>query len=188
MRVIVAITGASGAVYGIRALEVLREMGVETDLILSQWGMRTIELETDHTAEEVLALATRCHDRENLAASISSGSCRADAMLVAPCSMKTLSGIAHGYTDNLVVRAADMMLKERRRLVLVTRESPLNLIHIENMRQATLAGAIIMPPVPAMYHRPQTVDELNDHLVGRMLDLLGLPDNPLVSRWEGIEP
>ena len=165
-------------------LEALRALGQETELILSDWGAETIRLETDLTVEQVKALADRVYDNRNMAAQAASGSSCADAMVIAPCSMKTLAGIAMGYDDSLLVRAADVMLKERRRLILLTRETPLNLSHIRNMETVTLMGGIILPPVPAFYSRPQTVDDIVDQTVSRTLRLLGL-DGGERFRWNG---
>lgn len=182
-RLIVAMTGASGAVYGIRALEILRDIaGVETHLILSPSAVRTIVEETDHTAEQVHALADHTYNYKDIGAAVSSGSFRTEGMLVAPCSIKTLSGIANCYSDELIVRAADVCLKERRRVVLMLRETPLHAGHIELMAQATRNGAIVMPPVPGFYHRPKTIDDIVTQSVGRALDLFGI-DAHLVKRW-----
>lgn len=184
-RLVVGLTGASGAVYGIRLLEVLRGRDdVETHLVVSGGAQRTIELETDLTLADVESLADRVHDVSDLAAPLSSGSFRTMGMVVAPCSMKTLSGIANSYSDNLLLRAADVTLKERRRLVLLPRETPLHLGHARLLVQAIEIGAVVMPPVPALYHRPKTVDEIIDHTVSRVLDLFGI-DNDLVERWGG---
>ena len=184
-RLIVAITGASGAIYGVRALQLLRRMGdVETHLILSASGARTLLEETDYTAAQVRDLAHHVHSAKDIGASISSGSFRTLGMLVAPCSVKTLSGIANCYDDELVVRAADVCLKERRRVVLLLRETPLHAGHIALMDQATRNGAIVMPPVPAFYHRPATVADIVDQTVGRALDLFEL-DARVVQRWDG---
>jgi len=186
-RLIVAITGASGAVYGIRALEMLRGVAdVETHAILTSSGIRTIVEETDHTPEEVRQLADRVYNPKDIGAAVSSGSFVTSGMLVAPCSMKTLSGIAHSYNDELVVRAADVCLKERRRVVLLLRETPLHAGHIELMAQATRNGAIVMPPVPAFYHRPLTLDDVVNQTVARALDLLDIP-LPDIKRWNGTE-
>ncbi len=182
--VAVGISGATGCIYGIRLLEALRALGQETELILSDWGAETIRLETDLTVEQVKALADRVSDNRNMAAQAASGSSCADAMVIAPCSMKTLAGIAMGYDDSLLVRAADVMLKERRRLILLTRETPLNLSHIRNMETVTLMGGIILPPVPAFYSRPPTVDDIVDQTVSRTLRLLGL-DGGERFRWNG---
>lgn len=184
-RLIVAITGASGAIYGVRALEMLRRAGgVETHLILSASAARTLIEETDLSAAQVRELADHVHSARDIGASIASGSFRTVGMLVAPCSVKTLSGIAHCYDDELVVRAADVCLKERRRVVLLFRETPLHAGHIELMAQATRNGAIVMPPVPALYHRPATVTDVVDQTVGRALDLFGI-DPQVVRRWAG---
>jgi 4-hydroxy-3-polyprenylbenzoate decarboxylase len=184
-RLVVGLAGASGVVYGIRLLEVLRDRDdVETHLVVSGGANRTIELETDLTLADVESLADQVHDMRDIAASLSSGSFRTMGMVVVPCSMKTLSGIANSYSDNLLLRAADVTLKERRRLVLLPRETPLHLGHARLLVQAIEMGAVVMPPVPALYHRPKTVDEIIDHTVSRVLDLFGL-DNDLVQRWAG---
>ncbi len=183
-RLIVALTGASGVIYGVRALQLLRDVPeVETHLILSPAALLTAASELDIGADEIRALADQVHSFRDIGASISSGSYKTLGMLVAPCSIKTLSGIAHCYNDELVVRAADVCLKERRRVVLLLRETPLHAGHIALMQQATLNGAIIMPPVPAFYHRPQTVDDIVNQTVGRALDLFGI-DLPSVKRWK----
>lgn len=185
MRLIVAISGASGAIYGIRLLEVLRKVrGVETHLILSDGGKLTVHLETGYRVKDVEALADEVHSDRDLAASIASGSFRTGGMIVAPCSMKTLSGIVHSYADNLVVRAADVVLKEGRKLVLMPRETPLHVGHCRLLLQAAEMGAVIAPPVPALYSKPKTLDEAIDHSVGRVLDLFGI-DSGLVRRWTG---
>ena len=185
LRLIVAITGASGAVYGVRALQMLRQMGgIETHLILTAAGVRTLAEETDFTAERVRALADQVHSARDIGAAIASGSFKTLGMLVAPCSVKTLSGVAHCSNDELVVRAADVCLKERRRVVLLLRETPLHAGHIALMDQATKNGAVIMPPVPAFYSRPQTVMDIVDQTVGRALDLFDL-EAPGVVRWTG---
>lgn len=182
-RLIIAITGASGTIYGIRALERLAALGtVETHLILTAAGLRTLTAETDYSAEQVRALAHCVHNPRDIGASLSSGSFVTAGMLVAPCSIKTLSGIAHSYNDELAVRAADVCLKERRRVVLLLRETPLHAGHIELMAQATRNGAVIMPPVPAFYHRPQSLDEVIDQTVARALDLFDI-HLPGTRRW-----
>ena len=187
MRIIVAITGATGAVYGIRLLTALEQLGVERHLILSRWAEVTILKETGRSVGEVGAMATVVHSRENQGASIASGSFRHDGMIVAPCSMKTLSAIRYGHADGLIPRAADVTLKERRRLVLMTRETPLNDIHLENMLAMSRMGAIIAPPAPAFYSNPETIEDLVDHSIGRVLDLFGL-DMPGLGRWSGMRP
>ncbi len=173
-RLIVAITGASGAIFGIRALERLKERQVETHLILSPSALRTIEEETDRTAAQVRRLASVVHSYKDIGASMSSGSFRTLGMLVAPCSIKTLSGVANSYDDNLVVRAADVCLKERRPVVLLLRETPLHLGHIELMERATRYGATVMPPVPAFHLKPKTIDDLVDQTIVRALEPFGL--------------
>ncbi|WP_214366427.1 UbiX family flavin prenyltransferase [Pseudonocardia sp. H11422] len=184
-RIIVALTGASGAVYGIRTLELLREQpDVETHLVLTKAARATIGYETDRSVAEVRALADVVHSDNDLGAPISSGSFRTAGMLVAPCSVKTLSGIATSYDDSLVVRAADVVLKERRRLVLLLRETPLHAGHVRLMADVTASGAIVMPPVPAFYTRPASVSDIVDHTVGRTLDLLDI-DTDAVQRWDG---
>ena len=184
-RLIVAITGASGPIYGVRTLELLRrEADIETHLILSAGGRTTIAHETDYAIEEVCELADVVHSERNLAASISSGSFKTSGMIVAPCSIKTLSGIAQSHTDNLVTRAADVVLKERRPLVLMLRETPLHAGHVRLMQQAIENGAIMMPPVPAFYQRPKSVEEIVDQSVGRALDQLEI-DVGVVKRWQG---
>jgi len=185
---IVGITGASGVIYGIRLLEVLRGMAdVETHLVISRGARLNIALETDWGADDVEALADVVYSDKNLSAAISSGSYRTNGMVIAPCSMKTLSGVVNSYADNLIVRAADVMLKERRRLVLVPRESPLHVGHTRLMHEAALMGAIIAPPMPAFYTAPQSVDDIIDHTVGRILDLFDL-DTGTVKRWQGPTP
>lgn len=182
MRLIVGITGATGAIFGIRMLEVLREVGVESHLILSTWGAQNISIETDYTLDAVKRLATVVHDQRNQGASISSGSFHTDGMVIIPCSMKTLACIAHGLSDNLVHRAADVILKERRKLVLVPRETPLSSIHLQNMLTLSQAGAQIVPPVPAFYNRPRSLEEMIDHIVARVLDQFGIQTD-LTRRW-----
>jgi len=184
MRIIVAMTGATGAVYGVRLLAALRELDVETHLVLSRWAEVTLSKETGLSLREIAANASIVHSRENLGASIASGSFRHDGMIVARCSMKTLAAIRHGFADALIARAADVTLKERRRLVLLVRETPLSEIHLENMLALSRMGAIIAPPVPAFYSNPATIDDLVDHTVGRVLDLFGL-DLPSLKRWNG---
>ena len=184
-RIIVAITGASGAIYGVRALEELRAKDeIEVHLVISPSAARTLREETDFSMEQVQGLAHVVHNHKDIGASIASGSFRTDGMVVAPCSVKTLSGIAHCYAEDLVIRAADVCLKERRRLVLLFRETPLHAGHIALMDQATRMGAIIMPPIPSFYHRPQSIDDIVNQSVGRMLDLFEM-SNDLVSRWTG---
>ena len=182
-RLIVAMTGASGSIYGIRALEALRGIdGIETHLVISPSAIYTIAEETDTSVSEIKAMADCVHNFKDIGASLSSGSYPTLGMLIAPCSVKTLSGIANSYDDNLIVRSADVCLKERRPVVLLLRETPLHAGHIDLMARATRAGAIIMPPVPAFYHRPETIDDIVNQTVGRALDLFGI-ESDLVKRW-----
>ena len=186
-RLIVGISGASGAIYGVRLLQVLRDVaGVETHLVMSQAARQTLSLETDLSLRDVQALADVVHDARDIAASISSGSFKTAGMVILPCSIKTLSGIVNSYTDTLVTRAADVVLKERRPLVLCVRETPLHLGHLLLMTQAADLGAVIMPPVPAFYHRPQTLDDVINQTVNRVRDQfdIDLPED-LFTRWQG---
>ena len=184
MRIVVGITGASGAIFGIRTLEALKALSVESHLILSRWARTTIATETGYSLEQVEALASTVYHHDNQAAAVSSGSFKTGGMIIAPCSMKTLAAIRIGYADSLISRAADVMLKERRKLVLLARESPLSEIHLENMLALTRMGAVIFPPVPAFYNQPKTLDDAIHHIVGRLLDQFGL-DMPDMSRWQG---
>ena len=185
MRLIIGMSGASGVIYGIRLLEVLsRVEQVETHLVLSDSAKLNIAIETDRSAKEVQALADEVYSNKDIAARLASGSFKTDGMIVAPCAVKTLSAIANSYADSLLVRAADVVLKERRRLVLVPRETPLHTGHCELLLKASQMGAILAPPMPAHYINPMTVDELVDHHVGRILDLFDL-DPGLVQRWQG---
>ncbi|ENF7816408.1 UbiX family flavin prenyltransferase [Enterobacter soli] len=181
-RIIIGISGASGFQYGVKALELLKPLDLEVHLVVSKGAERTCELETDYQLDKVMSLADVVHPISNLGASISSGSFKTLGMLVAPCSMRTLGAVAHCLTDNLLTRAADVVLKERRRLVLLARETPLNLGHIRNMAAVTEMGGIIFPPVPALYQRPQSADEIINHSVSRALDLFGL-DVKNIPRW-----
>ena len=185
MKIVVGITGASGAIFGVRTLEALQSLNVETHLVLSRWARATISQETPFTPEQVESLATTMHAIDNQAAPISSGSFKSDGMIVAPCSVKTLAAIRTGYSDNLLTRAADVTLKERRKLVLLVRESPLSEIHLENMLALTRMGAVIFPPVAAFYNQPHTLDDVVLHIVGRTLDQFGL-ELPGMSRWDGL--
>ena len=185
-RIIVAISGASGAVYGARLLQVLQGTpGVQTHLVVSDAGWRNLQHELDMDRASVEALAHQVHDVRNVGAAIASGSFQCHGMVVAPCSMRTLAAIAHGLADNLLTRAADVMLKERRRLVLMVRESPLHLVHLRNMATVTEMGGIVCPPMPAFYQRPTSVGEIVDHSVARVLDLLGL-EHALAPQWQGL--
>ncbi len=186
-RLIVGISGASGAIYGVRLLQVLRDVPeVETHLVMSQAARQTLSLETDLSLRDVQSLASVVHDARDIAATISSGSFKTAGMVILPCSIKTLSGIVNSYTDTLVTRAADVVLKERRPLVLCVRETPLHLGHLRLMTQAAELGAVIMPPVPAFYHRPQTLDDVINQTVNRVLDQfdIDLPTE-LFTRWQG---
>lgn len=186
-RIIVAISGASGAVYGVRLLQLLAELGhVQTHLTVSEAGFLNLQQELDMGRAELEALADVVHPVRDVGAAIASGSFACDGMVVAPCSMRTLAAVAHGLSDNLIARAADVMLKERRRLILMVRETPLNLAHLRNMTSVTEMGGIIFPPVPGFYHRPQTLAEMIDHTVSRVVDLLGLPQVN-APRWRGLK-
>jgi 4-hydroxy-3-polyprenylbenzoate decarboxylase len=181
-RLTVGMTGATGAIYGVRILEVLRDTPVETHLIMSSWARKTIVAEVGRKPDEVAGLADFVYEEDNQAARLSSGSFLTGGMLVAPCSMKTLAAIANGYAENLIQRSADVCLKEGRKLLLLVRESPLNVIHLENMTRLARMGVVIMPPVPSFYARPRSLDEMIDHTVGRALDHFGIELN-LVRRW-----
>jgi 4-hydroxy-3-polyprenylbenzoate decarboxylase len=184
LRLIIGITGATGTIYGVRLLERLRESGVETHVVISRWGLRTLLHETPYTREQVEALATISYAPGDMGASISSGSFKTDGMIIAPCSAKSLAAIAHGFGENLIHRAADVVLKERRKLVLAVREAPLSSIHLENMLTLARMGAMVMPPLPAFYNHPRTIDDIVDHTVARMLDQFGL-DVRGAERWVG---
>jgi flavin prenyltransferase len=183
-RLIVGMTGSTGAIFGIRLLEALKHSQVESHLIISKWAQRTIEHETKHNVEQVRALATVVHSQGDMGASISSGSFITEGMVVIPCSVRTLGGIANGYGEHLVHRAADVILKERRRLVLVVRETPLSEVHLENMLKLARMGVVMLPPMPAFYNHPQTVDDVIDHIVFRVLDQFGI-EAPFAKRWDG---
>ena len=186
-RMIVAITGATGAVYGVRLLQALREIpNTETHLLVSDAGVLSLHQEMEMGRKEVEALAHVVHNVRDIGASIASGSFESAGMIVAPCSMKTLAAIAHGFSDNLITRAADVVLKERRRLVLLVRETPFNLAHLRNMTAVTEMGGIIFPPLPGFYQRPQSIEEMVDHTVGRVLDLFAIP-HALAPRWNGLK-
>jgi len=184
MRLVVGISGASGAIYGVRLLEVLGLSGIESHLILTQAAQETIRLETGRAVEQVIALATQVYAIDDVGAAIASGSFKTVGMVVLPCSIKSLSAIAHSYTDNLLVRAADVTLKEHRRLVLAVRETPLHRGHLQAMLQLSEMGVVIMPPVPAFYHLPETVDDIVNHTVGKVLDLFDI-EHDLFARWSG---
>jgi 4-hydroxy-3-polyprenylbenzoate decarboxylase len=186
MVLIVGITGASGVIYGIRLLEILSEnKNIETHLIVSPPGEVNIKYETDWKMEDVKALANFAYDINDIQAQLASGSFKRDGMIVAPCTVKTMSALANSYGDNLLTRAADVTLKERKKLVLLVRETPLHIGHIRNMERLTEMGAIIMPPVPAFYHRPKTIQDIIDHTIGKVLDMFGIEHN-LFKRWPGL--
>ena len=185
-RLIVGISGATGAIYGIRLLEVLREASeIETHLVITKAAERTIGWETAYTLEQVARMATVRYPVADVGAALSSGSFPTAGMVIAPCSVKTLAAIAHGWSDNLLTRAADVTLKEQRRLVLLVREAPLTLAHIRNMAACAEMGAIVVPPVPAFYNHPKTIDDIVNHTIGRVLDLFSI-DTGVVKRWEGM--
>ncbi|MFP5392404.1 MAG: UbiX family flavin prenyltransferase [Gammaproteobacteria bacterium] len=187
-RLIVAITGATGAVYGVRLLGALSTTpGIETHLVVSDAAALTLRQEVGMQRRDVEGLAHVVHRNRDIGASIASGSFQTDGMIVAPCSMKTLASVAHGLSDNLIARAADVVLKERRRLVLMVRETPFNLAHLRNMVAVTEMGAVVFPPLPSFYHRPATIDDMVDHTVGRVMDLFGV-EHAMAPRWAGIKP
>ena len=186
-RLVVAITGATGAVYGVRLLQQLAATpGVETHLVVTDAAALTLHQEMGLQRRDVEALAHVVHKNRDIGASIASGSFQSDGMIVAPCSMKTLAAVAHGLSDNLVARAADVVLKERRRLVLMVRETPFNLAHLRNMTAVTEMGGIVFPPLPSFYHKPASIEEMVDHTVGRVIDLFGL-EHGLAPRWAGMK-
>ncbi|CAG4883257.1 3-octaprenyl-4-hydroxybenzoate carboxy-lyase [Georgfuchsia toluolica] len=188
MKLVVGISGASGAIYGLRILEVLKQIGVETHLVMSDSAKRTIMYETDYTIDAVKKLATYVHDINDVGASISSGSFRHDGMVIAPCSIKTLSALANSFNTNLLIRSADVTLKERRRLVLMIRETPLHLGHLRLMTQVTEIGAVLVPPLPAFYHQPKTLDDIINQSVNKALDQFNLGiELDLFKRWTGNE-
>ena len=180
--IVVGMTGASGMVYGVRVLEILSQLGIETHLIITQAGLKNLELETNTTKTDLESKASHVYHEKDMTASLASGSFKVNGMVVAPCSIKTLSAIANSYSHNLLVRAADVMLKERRRLVLLVRETPLHEGHLELMIKVTRMGGIIMPPMPAFYHHPKTIEDLIDQTIGKVLDLFSI-DAKLFRRW-----
>ena len=182
MKLIIGITGSTGAIYGVRMLEVLKKLNVETHLIISEWGEKCICMETDFSLDYVKSLATSTSDEKNMASSVSSGTHKIDGMIVAPCSMKTLSAIANGYDDTLVARAAGVTIKESRKLILMVRETPLSAIHLENMLKLSRLGIVILPPVTEFYTKPKTIDDIVNHGVGKCLDQFDLEHN-LYPRW-----
>ncbi len=186
-RLVIAITGATGVVYGVKLLQILRELpGIETHLLISEAGVLNLHQELDMKRKDVEALAHVVHNVRDVGASIASGSFQSDGMIIAPCSMKTLAAVAHGLSDNLITRAADVTLKERRRLVLMVRETPFNLAHLRNMTAVTEMGGIIFPPLPGFYHRPQSIAEMVEHTAGRVLDLFDIR-HQLTPRWNGLK-
>ena len=186
MKIIVGMSGATGAIFGIRLLEILKHTDIETHLVMSSWAAATINVETAYTVKDVEELADFTYSYKDLGAKISSGSFRVDGMIVAPCSMKTLASIRMGLADNLVTRAADVILKERKKLLLMTRETPLNDIHLENMLALSRMGSIIFPPMPAFYNHPQQIDDIVNHIVYRALDQFGIQLSE-AKRWDGIK-
>src|SRR5438067_11269153 len=183
-RLVIGITGSTGAIFGVRMLEALKDSDVESHLIISKWAQRTLEHETRYTVEQVRGLATVVHSPGDMGASISSGSFLTEGMVVIPCSARTLGGIANGYGEHLVHRAADVVLKERRRLVLLVRETPLSEVHLGNMLKLARMGVVMLPPMPAFYNHPQSVDDVVNHIVGRVLDQFKIPA-PFAKRWDG---
>lgn len=183
-KIVVGISGASGAIYGIRTLEVLNRLGIESHVIISNAAEKTIHYETDYTVEQVMNLATCVYEQRDIGAAVSSGSFKVDGMIVSPCSIKTLSAIANSYNDELITRAADVQLKERRKLVLIVRETPFNLSHLHSMTLITQMGGVILPPVPSFYHKPKTIDDIVNQTVGKALDQFGI-EADLFERWTG---
>jgi flavin prenyltransferase len=183
-RLIIGITGSTGAIFGVRLLEALRSTDVETHLIISKWGQRTLEHETPYTVEQLKGLASIVHSPRDLGATISSGSFKTEGMVVMPCSVRSLAAIANGYSEHLVHRAADVTIKENRRLVLVVRETPLSEIHLENMLKLARMGVSIVPPMPAFYNHPKTLDDMVDHIAARVLDQFAI-EVPFIKRWDG---
>jgi 4-hydroxy-3-polyprenylbenzoate decarboxylase len=182
LRLVIGITGSTGVIYGVRLLEVLKEKNIETHLIITEWAKKCIAMETNFTIDAVKSLATTVSDESNMAASISSGTHKMDGMIVIPCTMKTLSSIAIGYDETLVARAAGVTLKESRKLILVTRETPLTAINLENMLKLARLGVVILPPVPGFYTKPKTIDEIVNHTVGKCLDQFNI-EHDLYKRW-----
>jgi len=182
MKLTIGITGSTGVIYGVRLLEILKEKNIETHLIISEWAKKCLIMETDHNPDYVKSLATMVSDETNMAASVSSGTHKIDGMIIIPCTMKTLSSIAVGYDETLIARAAGVTLKESRKLVLVTRETPLTAINLENMLKLARLGVVILPPVPGFYTKPKTIEELIDHTVGKCLDQFDI-EHDLYKRW-----
>lgn len=184
MKVVVGISGGSGAIYAVSLLKALKEMDIETHLVVSTMGEYVTEHECGIGLEELKGMATHFHDNKNFAAPIASGSFKVDSMVVLPCSMKTLAGVAHGFSDGLLTRACDVMIKEERKLILVPRETPLSSIHLENMLKLSKMGVSIVPPSPGFYNHPETIEDIVLNMTGRILDMMGI-DNNLVNRWKG---
>ena len=182
MKLIIGITGSTGVIYGIRMLEVLKKLDIETHLVMSEWAEKCINMETQYTSDEVKSLASKNSDEKNMASSVSSGTHRVDGMIIAPCSMKTLSAIANGYDDTLVARAAGVTIKESRKLILMVRETPLSSIHLENMLKLSRIGVVILPPVTEFYTKPKSIDDIVNHGVGKCLDQFDVEHN-LYPRW-----
>jgi 4-hydroxy-3-polyprenylbenzoate decarboxylase len=182
MRLVVALTGSSGVIYGIEILQILRRLDIETHLIISKWGERNIQIETDHPVDFVKSLASKCYSNDNMAAPIASGSFKTDGMVIVPCSMKTLSSISNGYDDNLISRAAGVCIKESRALVIVPRETPLSRIHLHNMIRLAEIGVIVLPAMPGFYHRPKSINDIIAHIVGKILDQFGI-EHKVYRRW-----
>ncbi len=185
MKIVVGISGGSGSIYAISLLKALKELNIETHLVVSTMGEYVVEHETGIKLEELKSMATYFHDNKNFAAPIASGSFKVDSMVVLPCSMKTLSSVANGFSDNLLARACDVSIKERRKLILVPRETPLSPIHLENMLKLSQMGVTIFPPSPGFYNHPETLEDIILNMTGRILDILGI-DNNLINRWEGL--
>ena len=182
LKLIIGITGSTGVIYGIRMLEVLKKLGIETHLIMSDWATKCIAMETDHTSDYAKSLATSTSDDKNMAASISSGTHKIDGMIIAPCSMKTLSSIANGYDDTLISRAASVTIKESRKLILMVRETPFSAIHLENMLKLARLGIVILPPVTEFYTKPKSIDDIVNHGIGKCLDQFDI-EHDLYKRW-----
>jgi len=182
MKLVIGITGSTGVIYGIRMLEVLKEVDIETHLVMSEWAEKCIPMETDYTVDHVKSLATEISDEKNMAANVSSGTYKTDGMIVIPCSMKTLSSVANGYDETLVARSAGVILKESRKLIIVARETPLSAINLENMLKLARLGVVIMPPVTEFYTKPNTINDMVDHIVGKCLDQFDI-EHKLFRRW-----
>ena len=187
LKIVVAVTGSSGVIYGIRFLQALSKLGVETHLVLSKWARTNIEIETDEIIEEILKIVSYNYDETDMAAAISSGSFKTNGMVIIPCSMKTMSSIANGYDDNLISRAASVTIKENRKLVIVPRETPLSKIHLSNMLKLSEIGVIILPAMPGFYHKPKTIEDLIAHIIGKTLDQFEIK-NESFTRWGTNKP